>query len=81
MSQDKKVVAETKLIEEEKLLEQKKAVNPYIVGFLESMQNQIQRRLLKRYWWACLKILVTVTTMMQKVGVKIPKIDRGGQAI
>jgi hypothetical protein len=27
------------------------------------------------------EILVIVTTMMQKVGVKIPKIDRGGQAI
>jgi hypothetical protein len=37
MSQDKKVVAETKLTEEEKLYEQKKAANPYIAGFLESM--------------------------------------------
>jgi hypothetical protein len=37
MSQDKKVVAETKLTEEEKLFEQKKAMNPYIAGFLESM--------------------------------------------
>ena len=37
MSQDKKVVAETKLTEEENLFEQKKAVNPYIAGFLESM--------------------------------------------
>jgi hypothetical protein len=35
MSQDKKVVAETKLTEEEKLFEQKKVVNPYIAGFLE----------------------------------------------
>jgi hypothetical protein len=32
MSQDKKVADETKLTEEEK-----KAVNPYIVGFIESM--------------------------------------------
>jgi hypothetical protein len=37
MSQDKKVAAETKLTEEEKLFEEKKAMNPYIVGFIESM--------------------------------------------
>jgi hypothetical protein len=37
MSQDKKVVVETKLAEEEKLFEEKKAVNPYIAGFIESM--------------------------------------------
>jgi hypothetical protein len=37
MSQDKKVVAETKLAEEEKLFEEKKVVNPYIAGFVESM--------------------------------------------
>jgi hypothetical protein len=37
MSQDKKVVAETKLTEEEKLFEEKKTTNPYIAGFIESM--------------------------------------------
>jgi hypothetical protein len=37
MSQDKKVVAETKLSQEEKLFEEKKAANPYIAGFIESM--------------------------------------------
>jgi hypothetical protein len=37
MSQEKKVVAETKLTEKEKLFEEKKAVNPYIAGFVESM--------------------------------------------
>jgi hypothetical protein len=49
MSQDKKVAAETKLTEEEKLFEEKKVVNPYIAGFIESMEKQIQRRLLRRY--------------------------------
>ena len=49
MSQEKKVVAEIKLTEEEKLFKEKKAVNPYIVGFVESMQKQTQRKLLKRY--------------------------------
>jgi hypothetical protein len=39
MSQDKKVAAETKLTEEEKLFEEKKAVNPYIAGFIESMEK------------------------------------------
>jgi hypothetical protein len=37
MSQDKKIIAETKLTEEEKLFEEKKAANPYIAGFIESM--------------------------------------------
>jgi hypothetical protein len=79
MSQDKKAVAETKLTEEEKLFEQKKAANPYIAGFLESMAKSNSEKITKKYWRACLKTLVTVTTMMQKVGVKIPKIDCGGQ--
>jgi hypothetical protein len=39
MSQDKKVAAETKLTEEEKLFEEKKAVNPFIAGFIESMEK------------------------------------------
>jgi hypothetical protein len=37
MSQEKKVVVETKLTEEAKLFEEKKAVDPYVVGFIESM--------------------------------------------
>jgi hypothetical protein len=37
MSQEKKVVVETKLTGEEKLFEEKKAVDPYIAGFVESM--------------------------------------------
>jgi hypothetical protein len=64
MSQDKKVGAETKLTEEEKLFEEKKVVNPYIAGFIESMAKKIQKRLLRRYWRACLKILVTAIAMM-----------------
>jgi hypothetical protein len=39
MHQDKKFAAETKLTEEEKLFEEKKAVNPYIAGFIESMEK------------------------------------------
>jgi hypothetical protein len=81
MSQDKKVVAETKLTGEEKLFEKKKAVDSYIAGFVESMAKQIQRRLLKRYWRACPKILVTAIAMMWKVGTKIPRIGPGGQVI
>jgi hypothetical protein len=47
MSQDKKVVAETKLTEEEKLFEQKKAANPYIAGFLESMAKSNTEKITK----------------------------------
>ena len=47
MSQDKKVVAETKLTEEEKLFEQKKAVNPYIAGILESMSKSNTEKITK----------------------------------
>ena len=58
MSQDKKTVAETKPTEEEKLLEEKTA------RFVESIAKKIQRRLLKRHWKACLKILMIATAMM-----------------
>ena len=37
MSQEKKVVPETKLTEEEKTFEEKKTVDSYIAGFVESM--------------------------------------------
>jgi hypothetical protein len=47
MSQDKKVAAETKLTEEEKLFEEKKAVNPYIVGFIESMAKSNTEKITK----------------------------------
>jgi hypothetical protein len=39
MSQEKKVVAKTKLTEEAKLFEEKKYVDPYVAGFIESMQK------------------------------------------
>ena len=47
MSQDKKVVAETKLTEKEKLFEQKKVVDPYIAGFLESMAKTNTEKITK----------------------------------
>jgi hypothetical protein len=47
MSQDKKVVAETKVTEEEKLFEEKKAVNPYIAGFIESMAKTNTEKITK----------------------------------
>jgi hypothetical protein len=43
MSQDKKVVAETKLSEEEKLLEEKTA------GFIESIAKTNTERLLRKF--------------------------------
>jgi hypothetical protein len=47
MSQEKKVVAETKLTEEEKLFEEKKAVDPYIAGFVESMAKTNTEKITK----------------------------------
>ena len=47
MSQDKKVVAETKLTEEEKLFEEKKVANPYIAGFIESMEKSNTEKITK----------------------------------
>jgi hypothetical protein len=47
MSQDKKVVAETKLTEKEKLFDQNKSVNPYIAGFLESMAKSNTEKITK----------------------------------
>jgi hypothetical protein len=47
MSQDKKVVAETKLTEEENLFEQKKDANPYIAVFLESMAKSNTEKITK----------------------------------
>jgi hypothetical protein len=37
MSQEKKVVVQTKLTKEAKLFEEKKVVDPYVAGFVESM--------------------------------------------
>ena len=47
MSQDKKIVAETKLTKEEKLFEKKKAANPYIAGFIESMSKSNIKKITK----------------------------------
>jgi hypothetical protein len=40
MTKEKKVVAETKVTEETKLFEEKKNMDPYIVGFIESMAKK-----------------------------------------
>jgi hypothetical protein len=47
MSQEKKVVAETRLTEEEKLFEEKKVVNPYIARFVESMAKTNTEKITK----------------------------------
>jgi hypothetical protein len=47
MSRGKKVAAETKLTEEEKLFQEKKAVNPYIAGFIESMEKTNTEKITK----------------------------------
>jgi hypothetical protein len=71
MSKEKKVAAEMKLsLSEEKNL-----------GFIESIAKTNTEKILGRFWKAYLKILVKVIVMMQTVGVRIPKIDHGDQAI
>jgi hypothetical protein len=47
MSQEKKVVAETKLTEEGKLFEEKKSVDPYVAGFIESMSKTNTEKITK----------------------------------
>jgi hypothetical protein len=47
MSKEKKVVAETKLTEETKLFEEKKVVDPYVVGFVESLSNTNTEKITK----------------------------------
>jgi hypothetical protein len=47
MSQDKKAATDMKLAEEEKLFEEKKAVNPYIAGFIESMEKTNTEKITK----------------------------------
>ena len=71
MSEDKKVVAETKL----SLLEEKN------LGFLESISKTNTEKITREIWKVYLKILVIVTVMMWKVVEKTPKIDPGDQAI
>jgi hypothetical protein len=47
MSQEKKVVVETKLTKEENLFEEKKTVDPYIAGFVESMAKTNTEKITK----------------------------------
>jgi hypothetical protein len=47
MSQEKKVVVETKLTEEAKLFEEKKAMDPYVAGFVESMAKTNTKKITK----------------------------------
>jgi hypothetical protein len=81
MSQEKKVVVETKLTGEEKLFKEKKVVDPYIAGFVESMAKTNTEKLLKRYWKVYPNILVTAIAMMWKMGMGILRIGLGGQVI
>jgi hypothetical protein len=78
MSQDKKVVAETKMSEEEKLFEEKKAANPYIARFIESMVKSNIENITKEI----LEGLSEDTGDSDDYDAeKILRIDRGGQVI
>ena len=49
MTEEKKMIVETKLNEKTKLFEEKKAADPFIAEFIESMSKKTHRRLLKRF--------------------------------
>jgi hypothetical protein len=49
--------------------------------FLSLCQKRTQRRLLKRYYRVCLKILMIVIVMMRRVEMKIMKIGPSDQAM
>jgi hypothetical protein len=76
-----KMTKEMKLTKETKLFEEKKVADPYIAGFIESMEKQIQIKSLRRSWRVYPKILMIVIVMTWKVGMKTLRIDRGAQAI
>jgi hypothetical protein len=50
-------------------------------GLLNLCQKQTQRRLLKRFYKVCLKILMIVIGMVWRVETKILKIGPGDKAI
>ena len=81
MSQEKKVVAETKLTEEAKLFEEKKSVDPYVAGFVESMAKTNTEKITKEILEGLSEDKVTAIAMMRKVGMKILRIGPGGQVI
>ena len=80
MSKEKKMTEE-KITEEKKLYEEKKVVDPFIAGFMSLWQKRIQRKLLRRSWRVCPKILMKVIVMMWKVWMKILRTGPSGQAI
>jgi hypothetical protein len=47
MTEEKRMTAETKLTEETKLFEEKKVVDPFIVGFFESMSKTNTEKITK----------------------------------
>ena len=75
MSQDKKVVAETKLSEEEKLLEEKTA------GFVESIAKTNTEKITKEILEGLSEILMIVIAMMWRVEAKTLKIGPGDQVM
>jgi hypothetical protein len=56
-------------------------VDPYVAGFVESMAKTNTDKFTKEILEDLSEILVTAIAMMWKVGMKILRIGRGGQAI
>ena len=81
MSQDKKVVAETKLSEEEKLFEEKKAANPYIARFIESMAKSNTKKITKEILEGLSEDTGDSNDYDAESGGKILRTGHGGQVI
>jgi hypothetical protein len=81
MSEKKKMTEETKLSEETKLFEEKKVVDPFIVGFFESMSRTNTEKITKEILEGLSKDSDDSDSMTHKVEMKTLKVGRGDQAI
>jgi tRNA(Glu) U13 pseudouridine synthase TruD len=81
MSQEKKVVVETKQTEETKLFEEKKAVDPYIAGFVESMAKTNTEKITKDILEDLSEDTGDNDNYDVESGMRILRISLGGQVI
>jgi hypothetical protein len=79
MSEEKKMTEE-KMTKEKKLYGEKKVTDPFIAGFYESMAKTNTEKITKEIMEGLSEDSMTLIVMTWKVGMKILRIDRGGQA-
>jgi hypothetical protein len=79
MSEEKKMTEE-KMTKEKKLYGEKKVTDPFIAGFYESMAKTNTEKITKEIMEGLSEDSMTLIVMTWKVGMKILRIGRGGQA-